>query len=184
MKSLITLLHENGKYKFAIFFLVIGFGLQYLLIAHFLPEFLNQSRGLKNPDQLFSYRLDYLYNLYKTLGTEGRKLYAKMLYVDFGYTIIAALGYSLLLAALSKQRKWFILLPLILALFDIAENIFQFVLMNQFPNLTPIVTILASISTSTKMILGITSILLIVYYSLYNIIRWIRRNWNQSNKNI
>ena len=172
MKKIISFVHKYGRYKLAIPILVVGFCLQYVLISYFLPEFLSYSGGLKNPDQLFSYELEYLDDLYRNLGTKGRRFYVKMLYVDFGYTAISALGYSLLLAALSKQRKGFILLPLLLVLFDMFENILHLVLMDQYPKLSLLVITTASTATSIKMIAGLISVLLILFYCVQNVFQW------------
>ena len=184
MKKLTFFFYKNGKYKFAIPTLMVGFILQYILIAYFLPEFLSYSDGLKNPDQLFNYGLDYLDALYRNLGFEGRKFYVYMLYADFGYATISAFGYSLLLAALSKQRKWFILLPLLLSLFDISENILQIILMSQYPTLSTSLTTMASISTSAKMIVSMITILLIIFYCIYNIFQWAIRRWGQKKSKV
>lgn len=172
MKKLISCIHKYGRYKLAIPILLVGFGLQYVLIAYFLPEFLSYSGGLKNPDQLFNYDLAYLHDLYSNLGIKGRAFYSRMLYVDFGYTTLSAIGYSLLLVALSKQRMWFILLPLLLALFDVFENILHLILMDQFPQLSPMTIIIASTATSIKMIAGLICILLILFYCARNVFQW------------
>ena len=174
MESVIEFLHQNGKYKFALPILLVGFGLQYVLISVYLPEFLSYSGGLKNPDQLFSYDLDYLSNLYETLGTKGQEFYKGMLYMDFGYTSISAFGYALLLAALSKQRKWFILLPIGLALFDISENICQLILMNQWPTISQLTAAISSVFTSLKMVLSMASVPLILFFIIRNLISWIK----------
>ncbi|WNJ18269.1 hypothetical protein [Pontibacter sp. G13] len=177
MKKLITFLHENGTYAVAISTLAVGFCIQYVLIAHFLPAFLDHAGGLKNPDQLLSYSAAYLEELYGMLGVEGRAFYAQMLSVDFGYATISGVGYSLLLAALSKQRKWFILLPLMTTLFDVAENTLQLILMRQYPMLSPTGVTVASVLTSAKMITGMVVLLLIMYWVGANVVRWARSVW-------
>jgi hypothetical protein len=99
MKKLTHFFFKNGKYKIALPILAIGFALQAILIIHYLPEFLHYSENIKNPDQLFFYDMDYIANLYQKLGEEGRKFYCKMLVVDFVYTSISGIAYSL------QQRK-------------------------------------------------------------------------------
>ncbi len=164
MKKLLNFLFKKGKYKTAIPTLIVGFILQGILISKYLPEFLIYSSNIKNPDQLFSYDLEYLNTLYKTLGKEGRAFYAEMLGIDFLFTTISGLGYSLLLASLIKTRKWYILLPLILAISDILENVSQLFLMNIFPDANSFVVVLSSLFSSIKMTLSLICIALILFY--------------------
>ncbi len=82
------------------------------------------------------YNFQYILNLYQTLGAKGIDSYASMLYMDFAYLSISALGWSLLLAALVRKNKWYITLPFFMAFFDIGENIMQLILMQQFPSIS------------------------------------------------
>lgn len=174
MKNLLNFFFRHGKYKFALPVLAIGFALQGLLVVRYLPEFLTYSNGLKNPDQLFSYDFDYIMDLYQRLGEQGRKFYHEMLRVDFLYTLISGVGYSLLLAALMKNKKWYIILPLFLTIFDISENIAQIILMNSFPGITALGVTVSSTFSSIKMCGGLMCISLIVFFLIKNLVFWIK----------
>jgi hypothetical protein len=174
MKKLVSFFFKNGKLKIALPILAIGFALQALLIIDYLPEFLQYSDNLKNPDQFFTYNLEYLMNLYQKLGGEGRIFYIKMLGVDFFYTIISGVGYSLLLAALVKNKKWYTLLPLFFAFADVFENISQIVLLNNFPEISSFGVFISSTFSSVKMIGGGISLSLILFFIGKNIFNWVK----------
>lgn len=173
---MLIFLFKKGKYKNAAPILILGFILQGILIKKYLPEFLIHSNNIKNPDQLFSYDLEYLTNLYQLLGIEGRAFYAEMLGIDFLFTVTSGIGYSLLLAALIKERKWYIMLPLLLALSDILENFSQILLMNSFPGITSFEVALSSLFSTIKMILSIICISLILFFIAKNIYLWATKN--------
>ncbi|MNJ85252.1 hypothetical protein D3C87_27200 [compost metagenome] len=174
VKKLTSFFFKNGKYKIALPVLALGFALQTLLIIDYLPEFLRYSDNVKNPDQLFTYNVEYIVDLYQKLGEEGRKFYFKMLGVDFLYTIISGIGYSLLLAALVKKEKWYIILPLFLTLSDVFENVSQLILMNNFPEISTSGVVIASTFSSIKMIGGAISLSVILFFIGKNIIHWVK----------
>ncbi|AKP52866.1 MULTISPECIES: hypothetical protein [Bacteroidota] len=174
MKKILHVLSKKGQYKIAFPIIILGFVLQAILILKYLPEFLSYSNGVKNPDQLFSYNFEYLSNLYQQLGEEGRAFYSEMLGVDFLYTTISGIGYCLLLAALVKKEKWYIILPLFLAISDVFENISQLLLMSLFPKISTSEVSIASIFTSTKMTLSIICVVLILFFIVKNVFNWIK----------
>tara|TARA_R110000868_G_scaffold411291_1_gene702874 strand:- start:2019 stop:2561 length:543 start_codon:yes stop_codon:yes gene_type:complete len=174
MKKLMSFFLKNGKYKIALPILAFGFVLQALLIIDYLPEFLHYSDNVKNPDQLFTYNFEYIVDLYQKLGEEGRKFYFKMLGVDFFYTTISGVGYSLLLAALVKKEKWYIILPLFLTLSDVFENISQIILMNNFPKISTPGVVISSTFSSIKMIGGAIILSLILFFISKNIFNWVK----------
>ncbi|WP_163393273.1 hypothetical protein [Flavobacterium limi] len=174
MKKLIGFFFKNGKYKIALPVLAVGIVLQALLIVDYLPEFLHYSENVKNPDQLFTYNYEYIADLYDKLGKEGRKFYFKMLGLDFLYTTISGVGYSLLLAALVKKEKWYIMLPLFLTLADVFENISQIILMDNFPAISALGVAISSTFSSIKMTGGAVSLLLILFFIGRNIIQWVK----------
>ncbi len=172
MKKLLDFLFKKGKYKIAIPTLIVGFILQSILINIYLPEFLIHSNNIKNPDQLFSYNLEYIKTLYQALGIEGRAFYVEMLGIDFLFAAISGVGYSLLLATLIKERRWYILMPIILAISDILENISQLFLMSLFPDINFFVTGISSLFSSTKMTLSIICVALILFFIAKTIYLW------------
>lgn len=175
MKAFKQFVFRYGKYQYALPVMMIGFALQAVLIFKYLPRFLAYSGGIKNPDQLFSYDFKYLSNLYQALGEKGRNYYAQMLGVDFFYTSISAFGFAFLLAALVKKEQWVILLPFCPALVDVGENIGQLVLMGYFPNISSSGAMLASGLSSIKMLLGLISMALILFYVIKNLIFWLMK---------
>ncbi|WP_300666317.1 hypothetical protein [Fluviicola sp.] len=175
MKKLTRFFFKNGKYQIALPLLTVGFALQALLIIDYLPEFLRYSDNVKNPDQFFSYNFEYIADLYQKLGEEGRKFYLKMLGVDFFYTIISGVGYSLLLAALVRKEKWYIMVPLFLTLSDIFENISQIILMNHFPEISASGVAISSTFSSIKMTGGAISLSFILFFMGKNIIHWVKK---------
>ncbi|ABG59740.1 hypothetical protein [Cytophaga hutchinsonii] len=174
MNKLTRFFFKNGEYKIALPVLGLGFTLQALLIMAYLPEFLHYSDNMKNPDQFFTYNYEYIVDLYQKLGEEGRKFYFNMLVVDFLYTTISGAGYSLLLAALAKKEKWYIILPLVLTLSDIFENISQIILMNNFPAISPSGVAISSTFSSIKMTGGAIILSLILFFIGRNIIHWVK----------
>jgi len=174
VKKLTRFFFKNGNYKIALPVLAFGFALQALLILAYLPEFLHYSDNVKNPDQFFSYNYEYLVNLYQKLGEEGRNFYLKMLGVDFFYTTICGVGYSLLLAALVKKEKWYIILPLLLTLSDVFENISQIILMNNFPAISVLGVAISSAFSTIKMTGAAISLSLILFFISKNIIHWVK----------
>ena len=173
MNKVLSFLFKNGRYKIAIPILIVGFILQGILIGKYLPESLLFSDNIKNPDQLFSYDLAYLKSLYQALGKDGRAFYVEMLGVDFLYAIISGIGYSLLLASLIKKEKWYIMLPLLLAISDILENISQLILMRFFPKIPAFGVLTASLFSSIKMMLSLVCILLILFFIIKHIFNWV-----------
>lgn len=174
MQKVIHILSRNGKYKIAIPVLIVGVILQAILIAKYLPEFLSYSNGMKNPDQLFTYDFDFIKDLYQTLGEDGRKYYGKMLNIDFLYSIVSGIGYSLLLSAIVKQKKWYITLPLFLMFSDILENISQLVLMYNFPNINSFSVNISSMFSTVKMLLSLICVSLILFFLAKNILAWLK----------
>jgi hypothetical protein len=162
--------HKFLKWPVMILCLAIAFLLQYVLIANFLPDFLNFSSGLKNPDQLSWYSDSWLQHLYLALGDEGRQLYQKMLFVDFFYATFAGIGYSMLLYFLTKNTKWkwISITPLIMTFFDYAENIIQILLLKSYPDLNATLALLSAMSSFSKLAMGGIGILFIVIFG----IRW------------
>lgn len=174
MRKLTNFFFKNGKYKIALPVLAFGFSLQALLIIDYLPEFLYYSDNVKNPDQFFTYNYEYIVDLYQKLGEIGRRFYFKMLGVDFFYTSISGVGYSLLLAALIKKKKWYIILPLFFTLSDVFENISQIILMNNFPEISSSGVAISSAFSSIKMTGGAISLSLILFFIGRNIIHWVK----------
>ncbi|MDJ0757210.1 MAG: hypothetical protein QNJ45_27000 [Ardenticatenaceae bacterium] len=147
------ILRKMIKWPTAAVLLVGAFTLQYFLISEYLPRFLEYSKGLLNPDQLFWYSAGQLEQLYLTLGAPGRKFYQSMLRLDFFYATFAGLGYSLLLYLLSKNTRWkmIFVVPLLMTFFDYFENLAQLYLLQNFPEIDPGIALLSAASSFLKL---------------------------------
>jgi hypothetical protein len=121
--------------------------------------FLEFSGGLKNPDQLFGYNASILLEIFEQLGSQGRKFYSKMLWVDNIYTLSTGIGFCLLLGYLVKKEKWYVLLPLTFTVFDLLENTFHMVFLLVYSSISSGLVNLASMLTIFKYTFGIMSIL-------------------------
>lgn len=144
----------------------MSLALQYILVAKYLPEFLTYSSGIKNPDQLFWYSYEYLYDLYSVLGISGRALYLKMLTLDFVYVLFTTLALIGIMYNLTVKSKWnrLCLLPIIAAFFDLTENICQIILLKGFPVVNSIIVLISSSSSLMKMMLMMVCLLVIVIF--------------------
>jgi|GEM_PF-4663440 len=167
MNSLIARVHRGANWPLITLFLLPAFAVQYLLIAEYLPVFLDFSQGLMNPDQLFCYDSVYLEQLYRELGDPGRSHYKDMLRLDYLYMALAGIGYALLIAKLERKGTALIGLPLMMLIFDALENTLQIQLLNGYPSFPATWIELSSLASSLKMVMGLIAML----YLLLLIIR-------------
>jgi len=163
---LFQMIFRISKWYYTLWFFLMSFALQYILVDKFLPEFLIYSSGIKNPDQLFWYSYEYLYHLYSVLGISGRELYLKMLTLDFAYILFTSLALIGLIYNLTIKSKWnkLCLLPMIAAFFDLTENICQIVLLKAFPEGYSMLVLISSSSSLIKMLLMMVCLLVILIF--------------------
>ncbi len=135
--------HTSGKKVLSLFILTNIIYLYMLLVT--IPKTMGFSKGMKLLDmQPTGYNLDYVDNLFKTLGESGRKIYlTNQIPVDMIYPLLFGFTYSILLVYfLRKLHKlkspftYLSLLPMIAGIADYLENIGIVVMLKSYPVLT------------------------------------------------
>ena len=126
------------------------------------------------------------------LGEAGRSAYLHVfLPIDTCYAAIYAVFYACTLAfflrRLPLRRKlgwaqWVILLPVTAAVCDWWENIAFAFMLSQFPSLAhPALVASATVATRAKFVLVYLSLLLVVGFAVYHMVRWIATKYSFSN---
>ena len=126
------------------------------------------------------------------LGEAGRSAYLHVfLPIDTCYAAIYAVFYACTLAfflrRLPLRRKlgwaqWVILLPVTAAVCDWWENVAFAFMLSQFPALAnPALVASATVATMAKFVLVYLSLLLVVGFAVYHMVRWIATKYSSSN---
>ena len=126
------------------------------------------------------------------LGEAGRSAYLYVfLPIDTCYAAIYAVFYACTLAfflrRLPLRRKlgwaqWVILLPVTAAVCDWWENVAFAFMLSQFPSLAhPALVASATVATRAKFVLVYLSLLLVVGFAVYHMVRWIATKYSFSN---
>lgn len=129
--------------------------------------FLAHSNGAKLLDMRFGYDMADVFQLFKTLGVEGRSIYIRYLCDDFIFIASFAIVQNYILKfTMSKamlNSKWRILLAIayLRAFFDATENIILLILLNKFPLIFSLLVTIVSSVTKLKFILLVIWILAI-----------------------
>ena len=133
--------HIQGKKVLTIFMLT---NLVYLFMIFItIPKVMQYASGMDLFDMMpAGYRVEYAQSLLNTLGPDGRRAYMySQLPVDMIYPLLFGLTYSLMLAYFLNKLMWFdkpvffiVLLPLVAGLFDYAENIGIFSMLQAYPD--------------------------------------------------
>jgi hypothetical protein len=165
----------SGKKVLSLFILTNVVYLFMLFVT--IPKTMRFSNGMKLLDMLpTGYNQDYVNELLKTLGKNGREIYlTNQIPVDMIYPLLFGLTYSLLLAYFLKKLNklkspfsYLCLLPIIAGISDYLENIGIITMLNSYPDLTKtmvnttnIFSVIKSTSTSIFFI-GLIVILIIL----------------------
>jgi len=134
---------------------------------------LENKLGAQILDVLPSYSLNEVERYFLLYGEEGRKLYA---WASVTLDILFPICYMglfiglMLLFAESNNLSWLIVLPLMLGIFDITENIQICFMLIQYPEITDIQVNLASSTTSFKHYITNGTLVCIILLSIYKII--------------
>jgi len=149
--------HIQGK-KILIIFLLTN--LVYGTMLFFtIPHVMKYTNGMALLDMMpAGYRVDYVQTLLNTLGPDGRNAYRYIqLPVDMIYPFLFGLSYSLILAYFLYQLKWIekpvfyiVLLPIVAGLFDYAENIGIFTMLQTYPDFSKTIASVTNIFTIVK----------------------------------
>lgn len=133
-----------------------------------VPRLMEQSQGMGLLDNTFGYTAERAYDLFETLGADGRQLYRTyLLAFDFLYPILFAVTNSVVLAYLLESlfgpNRFFpliYLLPFPALLLDYVENICLLTLLWQYPTQLPALALFAEIVTAIK--LSLVNVLFII----------------------
>jgi len=145
MKRIVKILEKNtsGKKVLSLFILTNIVYLFMLMVT--IPKTMKFSNGMKLLDMLpTGYNQDYVNELFKTLGENGREIYlTNQIPVDMIYPLLFTLTYSLLLAYFLKKIDklkppftYLCLLPIIAGIADYLENFGIIAMLNNYPDLT------------------------------------------------
>lgn len=145
MKRIAKILEKNtsGKKVLSLFILTNIVYLFMLMVT--IPKTMKFSNGMKLLDMLpTGYNQDYVNELFKTLGENGREVYlTNQIPVDMIYPLLFALTYSLLFAYFLKKLNklkspftYLCLLPIIAGIADYLENFGIITMLNNYPDLT------------------------------------------------
>jgi hypothetical protein len=156
-----------------------------LFVVLVLPKQSSQaelaSAGAGSPDLSLYYSADELYELADGYGEAGRLAYVRarftfdliwpLLYMAFLCTAISwVLQRAFVPESILQQTN---LLPILAALFDYLENISTSLVMLRFPDLTPILDVLAGVFTSLKWISLLSSFLILIVGLVIAIMHWV-----------
>ncbi len=127
------------------------------------------------------------------LGEAGRSAYLHIfLPIDACYAVIYVVFYACTLAffvrRLPLQRwqlswaRWIVVLPVVAAVCDWWENVAFAFMLSQFPALAhPALVASTTIATRAKFVLVYLSLLLVVGFAVYHMVRWIATKYSSSN---
>lgn len=169
MNRFVKILEKNIKGKKVLGLFILTNVVYVFMLVVTIPKTMGFSNGMKLLDMLpTGYNQDYVNNLFRTLGENGRKIYlTNQIPVDMIYPLLFGLTYSLLLAyflkKLNKLKSPFTLLcllPIIAGIADYLENIGIITMLNSYPDLTQIMAKTTNIFTIIKS--GSTTLFFIV----------------------
>jgi len=169
MNRFVKILEKNIKGKKVLGLFILTNVVYVFMLVVTIPKTMGFSNGMKLLDMLpTGYNQDYVNNLFRTLGENGRKIYlTNQIPVDMIYPLLFGLTYSLLLAyflkKLNKLKSPFTLLcllPIIAGIADYLENIGIITMLNSYPDLTQIMAKTTNIFTLIKS--GSTTLFFIV----------------------
>lgn len=133
------------------------------LIMNFvlIPKIESSTGGIRCFDMNFAYSFDTAKKFLSLLSDEGRSVYLGIqLPLDFIYPIAYCTLFILVLLRLS-DKKAFCALPVLLAVFDYAENVCSIIMLKS-AELSPALVGFASVMTSAKTVLMYVIILIII----------------------
>ena len=151
------------------------------------------SGGAAILDLNFGNKTAHINHTLAALGEAGRNAYLHIfLPIDACYAVIYAVFYTctlvFFLRRLPLQRwklgwaRWAILLPVVAAVCDWWENIAFAFMLSQFPSLAnPALVASATVATMAKFVLVYLSLLLVVGFAVYHMVRWTATKYSSSN---
>jgi uncharacterized membrane protein len=122
-------------------------------------------------DMEFAYTQEFVYNTLQAQGEAGRLFYKNLLIrLDFIFPLVNALFFTSIVMFVYKKitnnKKLLTRLaifPFMIMLFDYLENIFELILLNNYPTQLATIVKLGSLATSCKILaIGSSTIIIIV----------------------
>jgi len=178
IKRILNFLDKNASGKNVILLLVVTLAVYGFMLTYTIPNVMRYTGGLKLLDmQPTGYNIEYVRNLFDTLGEPGREAYLYgQIPIDMVYPSLFAITYSLLLAFLFKRAfkqtgnfGYLIFIPVLGGLFDYLENIGIIIMLLIYPDFsrfmavtTNIFSVLKSLFTTIFFILLLTAIIVIL----------------------
>lgn len=138
------MLNRNVKGKEVVLFVLAANVVYLLMMLVTIPQVMSFSGGMKIFDmQPGGYDLDYVINLLRKLGPDGRRAYVlRQIPLDMVYPMLAAIAYYMLMLWLFKKLglqgkplMYLCLAPLLAGLFDYFENFGVILMIAGFPYL-------------------------------------------------
>lgn len=150
---------RNNRGKTAFFLFALGLFLIIGAIVMFAPfvQVKNGGASVDTMDGQFFYDEDFIYEAYAKMDKGAMTSYTSFHICDFFFlTSYCLLMMSLTLLVTDKGTKWAaMVLPLLPALFDVAENLSVEALTLQYPYMNAALVKIVPILTSMKWLLGV-----------------------------
>lgn len=139
--------------------------------------------GVNIPDMEFTYSVGSLYSLLEALGEAGRNFYlTSIIPLDFIFPACYGLFLAILLSYIIRKTdlyetgwRYVVILPVIGALMDYAENFLFLTILLHYPHQMPVIATFASVCTLVKWIFNRLSFLLIGGGIIYAIFLYFKR---------
>lgn len=154
--------------KSVLLLLILANGVYFTMLAYSIPKLMSLSGGLPLFDMSpMGYDYEAAVTLLNALGSNGRDIYLSLqLVLDLFYPFLFGLCYFALLQWLIrvgqlKSHRWLIvsLIPILVCLFDYAENIGIWLMLTGYPELS------MSLVSITSLLTIIKSSLTMLYFS-------------------
>ena len=160
--------------------IVLLFGVWLYFTIQVFPsvEFPFENEELKILDVRLWYSSEDVFELFQSLGNQGRVIYLNQIVViDMIYPFVYGFLLFLIIRLLSnrysffKQHSVFDYFPLIAASADIFENLNTVLMLYLFPKVIDILCVIGSIFSLFKWLLVVFSILIIIFMPLFQVIK-------------
>lgn len=137
---------------------VLGFFASLVIMNRFEHTFKNYSNGAGTIDMRFGYGSADIYQLFETLGVNGRNVYIKIWCIDVIFILCFALLQVYLMQwimgreLLNSRWRHAVFLAYLRGLFDITEDVLLFIMLLDFPHKLMWLGIAANAATLAKFV--------------------------------
>ncbi|KAF0130106.1 MAG: Uncharacterized protein FD155_1892 [Bacteroidetes bacterium] len=158
--------------------LLFGVWLYFTLQVFPSVEFPFENKELKILDVRLWYSEEDVFELFQSLGNQGRAIYFyQVAVIDMIYPLVYGFLLFLIIRLLSnrylffKQHSVFVYFPLMAASADILENLNTVLMLYLFPKVIDILCFIGSIFSFSKWLLVVFSILIIMFIPVFQVIK-------------